>query len=264
MNEYIRLCPSCGKEIKYKNKSHCIRADIKNSICQECQQKKYQSIEKFIRNCPICDKEIKYKDNISYERSIKKDRPCLSCYSKIGEYENKTNIRNCPICNKKIIYSNKYKCNYANLKKSECRSCSKSGEKAPLYGRIGEKHHNFGIKLTDEQKQKMRLSKMAHLKKCYGQLSPFYNPLACQYFNKLMEETNTHIQHAENGGEFYIPELGYWVDGYDEINNAIYEFDERHHFDAFGNLKDKDIRRQNEIVKLLKCQFHRIKFNMVS
>jgi endogenous inhibitor of DNA gyrase (YacG/DUF329 family) len=318
MNEYIRLCPSCGKEIKYKNKSHRIRADIKNSICQECQQRKYQSIEKFIRNCPICGKEIKHKKKISYERSIKKNQSCLFCYSKIGEYENKINIRNCPTCDKKIIYSNKYKCNYANLKKSECRSCSKSGEKAPLYGRIGEKNHNFGKKLTDERKklisfsnrgeknhnfgktphnfgvpmtleqklkisetkkskpnprigiplsdeckQKLRLSKIERLKKCYGQLSPFYNPKACQYFNNLMEETNTYIQHAENGGEFYIRELGYWVDGYNKKNNIIYEFDEKHHFDVFDNLKNKDIRRQKEIEEFLNCKFIRIKYNEI-
>ena len=38
------------------------------------------------------------------------------------------------------------------------------------------------------------------------------------------------LRHAMNGGEYYIKELGYWVDGYDKENNIIYEFDEHQHF----------------------------------
>jgi len=88
---------------------------------------------------------------------------------------------------------------------------------------------------------------------------PGYNPNGCEIFNKLMEQTNTFIQHAENGGEFFIKELGYWVDGYDQINNIIYEFDEKRHFNPDGSLKDKDIQRENEIKNFLKCNFVRIK-----
>jgi hypothetical protein len=48
-------------------------------------------------------------------------------------------------------------------------------------------------------------------------------------FNKLMVEKGINIQHAENGGEFHIKELGYWVDGYDAKNNTVYEWDDPHH-----------------------------------
>jgi hypothetical protein len=73
-----------------------------------------------------------------------------------------------------------------------------------------------------------------------------------------MEETGTHIQHAENGREFYIKELGYWVDGYDAENNVVYEFDEPHHF-RNGILREHDVRRQAEIEQHLNCRFIRIK-----
>jgi len=67
-----------------------------------------------------------------------------------------------------------------------------------------------------------------------------------------------NIQHAENGGEFYIKELGYWLDGYDIKNNICYEWDEESHY-VNGRLKNKDIRRENEIISLLDCDFHRIR-----
>ena len=65
----------------------------------------------------------------------------------------------------------------------------------------------------------------------------------------------TKIQHAENGREFYIKELGYWVDGYDEINNTVYEWYEKHHFNADEKMREKDIKRINEIKEFLKCRF---------
>tara|TARA_R110000744_G_scaffold346929_1_gene452497 strand:- start:399 stop:887 length:489 start_codon:yes stop_codon:yes gene_type:complete len=49
----------------------------------------------------------------------------------------------------------------------------------------------------------------------------------------------------------------YRVDGYDEINNTVYEIDENHHKKTQQRIKDKD--RQREITKALGCSFIRIK-----
>ena len=76
-----------------------------------------------------------------------------------------------------------------------------------------------------------------------------------------MINNNIYIQHAMNGGEYYIKELGYWLDGYDKLNNIVYEYDEAFHFDKYGKLLEKDIIRQNEIIDFLKCKFIRIKYN---
>lgn len=73
-----------------------------------------------------------------------------------------------------------------------------------------------------------------------------------------MLENNCNIQHALNGGEYHIKELGYFVDGYDSKNNIVYEWDEETHFNYLG-LKERDINRQNEIINHLKCDFIRIR-----
>lgn len=90
-------------------------------------------------------------------------------------------------------------------------------------------------------------------------ISPNYSKTFCEKLDKIMEDNNVYIQHAMNGGEFYVKELGYWVDGYDKENNVVYEYDEKHHFDKNGNLKEKGMIRQQEIENLLNCKFIRIK-----
>lgn len=69
--------------------------------------------------------------------------------------------------------------------------------------------------------------------------------------------------HAENGGEYFISGLGYFLDGYDPINKVAIEFDEKHHFDSKGNLKAKDVEREEQIKELLQCEFIRIKYDSV-
>jgi len=92
------------------------------------------------------------------------------------------------------------------------------------------------------------------------QITPNFNKSACAIFDNIMKDNNSYIQHAMNDGEFFIKELGYWLDGYDKVNNIVYEFDEKYHFKK-GVLSPKDIIRQMEIENLLKCNFIRIKNN---
>jgi len=98
---------------------------------------------------------------------------------------------------------------------------------------------HLGLKHTEKSKQKMRLSAIKRIEKQCGQLSPSYNPEACKLIDKLGKENKYKFQHAENGGEFYIKELGYWVDGYDKEKNIVIEVDEQHHFNNNGKLKEK-------------------------
>jgi hypothetical protein len=49
--------------------------------------------------------------------------------------------------------------------------------------------------------------------------------------------------------------LGYFVDGYDILNNVVYEVDEQYHIKQL----EKDKIRQEEIINELKCKFIRIK-----
>jgi hypothetical protein len=91
-----------------------------------------------------------------------------------------------------------------------------------------------------------------------NQLVPNFNPNACKIIDEYGKRNEYNFQHAMNGGEFYIKELGYWVDGYDKENNIVLEIDEKQHFDKNGKLKPKDIKRMNEIKKFLGCKFIRI------
>ena len=118
---------------------------------------------------------------------------------------------------------------------------------------------NKGTKRSREAKRNMRIAAIKRLKKRQGQLIPNYNISACNLIDEYGKQNGYNFQHAENGGEFYIKELGYWVDGYDEEKNTVIEVDESHHFDADGNLSEKDIIRQKEITEYLGCDFIRLK-----
>lgn len=128
-----------------------------------------------------------------------------------------------------------------------CRSCADNKDNL-----LGKKH-------TQETVAKLRLSAIKRIERQIGQLAPAYNVNSIAIIEKFGKENGFNFQHAENGGEFRVPGLGYWVDAYDKKKNVVLEIDERQHFDKFGNLNEKDIKRQKEIISVLGCQFYRIK-----
>ena len=66
--------------------------------------------------------------------------------------------------------------------------------------------------------------------KCYNR----YSKSQIEYLSFMESYKKINIRHAENGGEYKIPNTKYFADGYDEINNTIYEY----HGDFWhGNLK---------------------------
>jgi len=107
--------------------------------------------------------------------------------------------------------------------------------------------------------KKFRLGAIRRMEARYGQVSPNYNPAACKIIDDYGEQYGYNFQHAENGGEFRIDKLGYWVDGYDEEKNVAIEVDEPFHFDSNGNLSERDVSRQKEIMEELGCEFIRLK-----
>ena len=91
-------------------------------------------------------------------------------------------------------------------------------------------------------------------------LQPNYNISSIAILEaKAIELGITDLMHAENGGEFHIKELGYWVDGYSPSKNIVFEYDEKGHFDQNGLLKKRDQIRQREIENYLNCIFIRIR-----
>ena len=85
---------------------------------------------------------------------------------------------------------------------------------------------------------------------------PGYNISSILILEQRAKELGiTDLQHAENGGEYHIKELGYWVDGYSKEKNIVIEYYEKHH----SRQNERDLRRQKEITDLLKCEFIIIK-----
>jgi len=199
--------------------------------------------------------------------------------------------RNCPDCNVLMNYSNKYSRNNADKRGSVCNNCSQQGENHPWYGKTipdyfkekiskklkgrvitkeaitkwrdtVKKNDSFKhIKGTtrpnpsDETRKKMRNSHIKRLEAMHGNVYPNYNPSSIPIIEAKAKELGiTDLQHAENGGEYYIKELGYWVDGYSADKNIVIEYDEPHH----KRQVDKDMNRQVEITEHLNCRFIRI------
>lgn len=136
-------------------------------------------------------------------------------------------------CGKKLSWS-KY-----------CRFC-------PEYHmtRLGKPH-------SVETKKKMRISTLRYLTELNGQIVPRYNKNSIELIEDFGKKHGYKFRHAENGGEIYIKELGYWLDAYDEQNNVVLEIYERCHY-RNGKLRAKDVLREKEIKDFLGCKFYTI------
>jgi hypothetical protein len=51
-----------------------------------------------------------------------------------------------------------------------------------------------------------------------------YSKKAIDWLTEIANSTNAFIQHAENIGEYYIPETNWYADGFCKQTNTIYEF----------------------------------------
>jgi hypothetical protein len=110
---------------------------------------------------------------------------------------------------------------------------------------------HLGEFCSEEKKNKIRLARIKSLELNYGQIWPNYNPRACEYFREFDIVNGTKGQYAMyGGGEYQVKELGYFVDYFNADLNLIMEYDEPHHYDDQGNLREKDVKRQREIQAL--------------
>lgn len=132
-----------------------------------------------------------------------------------------------------------------------CRKCPE-----PKRNQLDKPH-------TEETKLKMRLSTLSYLENLKGQLAPRYNKDSIPLIEEYGKKNGYKFMHAENGGEFYVSELGYFLDAYDPIANVALEIDESHHFNKDGELIKRDVVRQKQIEEKLGCTFIRIKYDRI-
>ena len=129
------------------------------------------------------------------------------------------------------------KCGEKHNFKKYCRHCNEESK------HLGQKH-------SEKTLRKMRLSAISRIRSAKGQAAPRYNERSIPLIEEVGRKFGYSFKHAENGGEYFIKELGYWVDGYDESTNTVLEIYERFHFKK-GKVREKDKKRQKEIEEYL-------------
>jgi hypothetical protein len=187
--------------------------------------------------------------------------------------------RKCPACGFPIFHSRKDHRNHFQKIKARCKSCSKASTNNPQYGKPltdicrkkisdrlkGKLPKNIGIILwrnhhkivTDESKEKMRLARIAYLKRTGAYYYPNYNQRACEYFRDLNQRNGWNGQYALNGGEYEVGNGKYFVDYYEPLLNLVVEYDEPHHYTSEGVLRKSDRDRMDDIKYILRCDFYR-------
>jgi hypothetical protein len=108
---------------------------------------------------------------------------------------------------------------------------------------------------TKKFREKLRLTRIKQMKNL-GVTTSNFNPMACDFIDKLNKERGRNLQHALNGGETVIS--GYSLDGYDKERNIVFEYDKKHHYKFGRKLRNKNVIRQLRIInKLIPTKFFR-------
>jgi len=279
-----------GKQQKNDGNKHGI-GKIQNES-NEPEWRIIGGVKRLFKKCsiPTCDNITYYTNKTAFHDATVNLSTCLNCrmVKKIYHGHEKwkrdcPNSEDNPNCEKTIYYDCKWNLTKATKNNSKCKSCSVFGKNNPQFGKIGELSGTFNRKHTDDEKAKMgqqsigntyklnyitssktklkmRLSAIKRIERNIGKISPNYNPKTIPIWNEINETLGWKLQHAEDGGEFHVIELGYWIDAYDKERNIAIEFDEYKHF-RNGILIDKDVIKQKEITEFLGCKFYRIKYN---
>lgn len=120
--------------------------------------------------------------------------------------------------------------------------------------KIRTKKESFNLPKHKERKREI-------LKKLIGNnltiFKPVYNIKAIKIIEDFGKKMGFNFLHAENGGEFFIDKLFYWLDGYDIDKNVVVEYYEKNH----KYKKEYDDLRILEIKKFLKCKIFIIHYD---
>jgi hypothetical protein len=220
------------------------------------------------RKCPQCNKIIKHKDKYACLNGIKKESLCGGCSRKKIGKNNKGRVRTDEFKEKLSQKMTNHPSIRGNKERNDKISNSLKGRDTS-YRWIN--HTKEIIKcincLKTTNSQKHRLS--AHhfcTRECQttyyrkeGIWKPRFNPKSIPLIEQYGKENGYNFKHALNGGEYKIPNLPYFVDGYDLEKNTIIEYYEKHHETPSQKIKD-DIRRK-KIINNLECKFIVLYYN---
>lgn len=192
--------------------------------------------------------------------------------------------RPCPKCHKDIFYKGiraKDNCKYANNKGSLCYSCSNTADKNPQFGKklsdvtrqklIDAAKNKYSLELRDrlsrsqtfrfsskENRNNTRISVLLAMhrpdvrKKHLAALekSKWIKVRADIGQLELLQKWNQLGFHFEPNYQVKTDTDLFYVDGYDPINNVVFEYDSKYHSRRIQ--KKKDLIRQAKIMNILK------------
>lgn len=244
--------------------------------------------KKRIRHCPKCNKMLIYESKRGYQNGKKRKSLCGSCHAKkrmdagykppyrggVKMTESQRKNVSAGLVKRHKKYTHPMLGKKHSLATIERLKEINTGENNGMYGKnhtletrkkISEtrKLKNIpGPIISEEGKTKLRLKRIKEIAedKYNGhQIIPSYNKSACKVFDNINFALGWDGKHAMNGGEHFLAKLGYWIDYYEPTRNIVIEWDEPHHYNVDGTLKEKDIIRQQQIEECLKCKFFRVK-----
>lgn len=201
------------------------------------------------RKCPNCKRVVKYKSKTTLNRALKMStyRRCRWCYRLHPTY-----IKNLSksLRGRRLTEEWKEKLSKANIGHKDSPKTLLKKSKAMF----GKNNPFYGKKHSEKTKKILRLKFRKRMEEKYGinGACPMYNIHACEIIEKYGKENGYSFQHALNGGEFYIQDIGYWVDGYDKNKNVVIEYYEHRH--KRKNEVKRDLHRISEIKNTLKCK----------
>lgn len=120
--------------------------------------------------------------------------------------------RICPKCNKEIIHKNKYSCRQHEKLNKMCASCSRKDfflknpeaitkmSQERIGKRTGRDNHNFGKKISEEQKEKFR-SKMVGRKLTPEHVKNATDALQAKYKSGELTKKHFYVHWVEKYGE---------------------------------------------------------------
>lgn len=175
----------------------------------------------YIRNCKKCGREISHKDEKNLKRAIRLNKICVYCSNKI-----KSIGENNSMFGKTHSDATKHK--IKEKRKLQIITPETKDKLSIIHKqRLEEYNHWIGRTHSDESKNKMRI--VAANRITNNKWHPSFNIEACKIIENYGKLYGYNFQHAMNGGEYFISDLGYWVDGYDVEKNVVIEYYEIGH-----------------------------------
>lgn len=242
MIKFEKKCPKCECKMEYTNRGNLIASIKNNRMCKDCGIKHRRKVVYTVEMRKARSDRVKGNKNPMYGRTGKSH----PMYGMSGDLS--PTFGNVA-WNRGIPFPPEIRRKMKIAKKSIGKWKGKSN---PNYG-----NHS---PLSEEHRRKVRLAHIRRVEQLRLDgyiLKPNFNIGACKLIDEYGRKNGYNFQHAMNGGEHLISHLGYWVDGYDKEKNVVVDFyeDNHHHYNKDGTMKEKDLRRIDEIKRYLNCQF---------